>query len=153
MPRLALSIFLACLLATGCGKRSASGPGTSAESLPEEMRPGVKLGGDVFAKRCVFTDDRIDRVSDIRLGELDPAPGHEICVAGNRGASFLTPDYRPFAFVDFKKDVYPLTDHEIIDVESDGACEFMVAASWATEPALLDHGGNTLWVADPHDGT
>jgi len=118
---------------------------------------GPSVGADRFEATVVFEDGRIGPVSDIAIGDYDPASGDEIVVAGLNGAAFLDQHLRTTSFVEFERPEdrpYGRTV-EVVDVDGDGVCEFLARGSYLglDQGALLDHEGRLLWRTGADTGT
>ncbi|MBM3122932.1 MAG: VCBS repeat-containing protein, partial [Chloroflexi bacterium] len=111
---------------------------------PAELdEPGVLLGEGFLAKRSLVQDESLGWITDIRAGELDPAPGPEIGIAGKRGALFLDDGGAVKAKVPFMARAGHV---DIIDVEGDGVCEFMNRGGSDGVASLIPHSGRITWI-------
>ena len=110
---------------------------------PEGIKyPAVLLGDGLLAKSRFVENETPGLISDIALGELDANDGTEVCIAGSDGAIFTDKSGVVKTEVDFK----PVNAYvNIVDIEGDGVCEFMIRGSWDTKAGLLDHQGNVIW--------
>jgi len=137
------AVLLVTLITTmmfigGCG----SGP----SDIPDSMKPGVRVGEDFLVKEVFAEDKRLYTVTDIRFGELDANSGHEIGIAGRRGAIILRPDGTCVSFVSFGGFRQRRWHRRptIVDADGDGICEFFTT-SVVYGAMLLDHGGQQVW--------
>jgi hypothetical protein len=121
-----------------------------AGAMPQALEtPGVRIGPALLDKTLVVEDQSVGDVSSIVAGELDPRPGLEIGVAGSKGALFLDEGFRRQTSVQFTRRAVNV---QFIDLENDGSAEFMSRGSWACDPALFDHQGNTIWTYGGESG-
>jgi len=111
--------------------------------VPQPVQsPGVVAGSGFLSQSVLLQDPSLGSVTDIVLGELDPAPGLELGIAGSDGAVFLDQAHNVKKSVTFSS---PTTHVDIIDVESDGKCEFMNRGHWGCDASLFSHDGKRLW--------
>lgn len=110
------------------------------ESLSE---PRVLVGESLFKKRVFYENSALGVITDIRLGELDPAPGEELGIVGSSGAVFLGENMESKATVDLRGGYHECTS--LIDVEGDGATEFLYRGSWLSPVILYSHSGRRVW--------
>ena len=104
--------------------------------------PAIVVGQGVLSTNVFVEDARLGSVTDIAMGELDPAPGEEVAVAGSVGALFLDAKANVKSAVTFSARAAHV---DIIDVQSDGVCEFMNRGSWGIPASVMDHQGKTMW--------
>lgn len=116
---------------------------------PQLAKPGVITGAGRLTKSVYLKDKSLGVVSDIVMGELDPAAGKEIGIADYDGAVFIDTHARSKSYVSFPN----IDNHvEIIDIQKDGICEFLSNGSWGSAATVLDHTGKQLWTYDAKDG-
>ncbi len=108
---------------------------------PQAKNPGVVMNTAALSKSVLLTDPRLGDVTDIVEGKFDRARSTEIGIAGTMGVAFLNAAASPTAFTSFSG---PQSRANIIDVESDGNCEFLDRGSWGGPAALLDHAGAVI---------
>jgi hypothetical protein len=120
-----------------------------AKALPGRMEipsslvsPTVVKGGELFSKSIFLDVPQAGSVTDIYLGELDPAPGLELGIAGSTGAVFADVGGTIKSSLPFSGRADQV---DIIDIENDGICEFMNRGSWALSASVFDHSGNIIW--------
>jgi hypothetical protein len=114
---------------------------------PTKMPSGLKeasvvTGADFLTKDVFYTNASLGTITDIALGQLDPAPGVEIGVAGTRGAAFLDKQGNLKSAVSFASSADRIT---MVEVDGDHSCEFMNRGAWGVDASLMDHRGRTLW--------
>ena len=111
--------------------------------IPSHLEnPAIKFGADFLVNTTYFEDAALDSITDIVIGELDPAPGIEIGIAGLRGAVLLDMNRNVKSRATFGERGSHI---DIIDADGDGTCEFMDRGSWGGNAQLIDHAGNTIW--------
>lgn len=92
-------------------------------SIPDEYTPAVYTGANVVQKKLFAQDARIDIVTDMKFGQLDPNDGFEYCIAGNQGAIFLDENGKQLKFIKLKDEKYPIYIYEIV-TDNQGTCSF-----------------------------
>jgi hypothetical protein len=111
--------------------------------MPASLRRAqVRVGAGLLRRGVYAQEPSLGSVTDIVAGELDPAPGPEIGVAGTGGALFLDDHAKRKAQVSFGGQASHV---DMIDVEGDGVCEFMDRGSWGVPACVMDHQGRVLW--------
>jgi hypothetical protein len=113
------------------------------DSPPVHLRtPGVLVGEAFLLKEKFLEEKSLSEVTDIRIGELDPAPGEEIGIVSPRGVVFT--DMQG----DTKNEVriqYTGVHVDFVDVEGDGIIEYFERGSAMLSPRLFDHSGKNIW--------
>jgi hypothetical protein len=124
--------------------KRAIGPMVSAfrDGGREIGEPHIVTGSDLLSKDIYVEGKGIGVVSDIVEGELDPAPGPELGVAGSSGAVFLDKSRQAKASVIFDSSGGRV---EFVDIDGDQVCEFMNRGDMLIGVSLIDHQGSTLW--------
>jgi hypothetical protein len=130
------ALWFIVLLTPGCVPRALQAP------PPALQTSGVRVGAGLLQKSVFVQEPSLGSVTDIAEGELGPAAGREIGIAGTQGAVFLGKGAKPVGRVSFTG---PCTHVDIIDVEGDGVCEFMNRGSWAVPAFVMDHTGALRW--------
>ncbi len=92
--------------------------------IPAEFTPGIYAGEGFLQKNLFAEDERIDVVTDIKFGQLDPNDGLEYCIAGNMGAIFRDEDGNQFGYKRFKSNKSPVREYEIVTDGRSGKCSF-----------------------------
>src|SRR5258707_3753431 len=117
----------------------------------EFFRTKTGLFGEIFGSG-------IGDINDIAVGELDSHPGIDIVVAGDEGAVVLDHNGIKQSEVRYKFQIErkkrgpfestrtysSLGDMQIVDLKSDGMCEYL-ARGGVDGGAIFDHHGNLLW--------
>jgi len=118
--------------------------------MPQDLNtPEIVKGSDLLSKNLFIQDSRLGKISDIVKGELDPSPGVEIGIAGSYGAIFINDSSQTKSRIIFSGRVALVN---IIDIDSDGVCEFINRGSWGIDASLIDHKGNTVWTYGGNPG-
>lgn len=122
----------------------------SHSDIPNDLKTsGVLIGSNFLSKKIFFQDTRLDTITDIVIGELDPNPGLEIGIASSNGAVFVNKNSSVKSSVMFSSQASHV---DIIDVDNDGVCEFMNRGSWSYDASLIDHKGNIIWTYGEESG-
>lgn len=110
---------------------------------PRLKTPAVLTGQNFLSKSAFESNLEIGKITDIKFGELDPAHGKEIGIAGTNGAIILDEIGLFRNSVEFKTEGEQIG---IVDVDGDGSCEYIVGIRDEQDKAeLIDHKGNILW--------
>lgn len=119
---------LSCLFLLACG---------------QPPPPGIRVGAELFARNRYYDDAR--RIGDIRsLTVLPSAPQQvgSVVVGGVSGAAFLLPGGVLRSFVPFDARVQNVA---VLDLDGDGALEYMDRGGAWRPVGLLDARGKSLW--------
>jgi hypothetical protein len=119
-------------------------PADLAPAVPAALiDPGVRQGAGLLSKSVWLAVPEVGEVTDIRQGEFEPGHGREFGVAGTLGAVFVDEAGSVRSTIRFAS----LCSHvDLIDVEEDGACEFLDRGGRGWQDAhLLDHAGAEAW--------
>jgi len=111
--------------------------------------PGVLVGAGAVKQTTFYTDSRLASISDIAFGELDPAPGPEIGIAGTGGAVFLDKSLKAKRSVTFAS--HPARV-DFIDLEGDGVCEYLNRSGRGLQASVMKHDGSVRWTYGGHPG-
>jgi len=132
----------------GCIPRGALGP-ARLQPPAAAQKAGVRVGSGLLRQSVFVQVPSLGVVTGIVEGELDPAPGREIGLAGTNGAVFVDQTGKQKAKVSFSNPGVRRSNFgvqvDIIDVEGDGVCEFMSRGAWVRPAYLMDHQGKVLW--------
>jgi len=119
------------------------------------MEPGVVTGADVVAKEVYLSDSELGSITDLRFGNLDGVEGMELGVAGTSALKIYSPDGTEKLAIGLSEEGANLPSPpwhiEIVDVEGDGVCEFMLefttllGGPLSHTVELWDHSGSALW--------
>lgn len=137
---------------------------TGPETPPQLSEPRIVAGAG-FVSRGKFitikqsgTSKGIGPISDIAVGDMDSQPGVDIAIAGRYGAMIVDRNAAKQSQVQYEFEVEKLKigyfdtqsestmlgDIQIIDIEGDGACEYLGRGS-VDGAAVFDHEGRRLW--------
>lgn len=117
-------------------------PGRMLEMPADMKNPSVLTSSGFVSKGPFLKDAPFGNITDIVVGKIDPTPGVEVGVVGTRGAGFLDYNSTVKSSVMFSQ----IANHvDIIDVDSDGTCEFLERGAWAQDAKLIGHDGNIIW--------
>lgn len=113
-------------------------------------QPQPILGGDFLERTTFLDDDSLGLVTDMAYGELDPAPGPEVGIAGTRGVFFFDTDGTTKSVIRPPADAVDgrFGSLRFVDVEGDGVCEYFDEAPWESAISLRDHAGRVVWQRD-----
>ena len=132
--------LVAAWLMMACAMPRAAPRLTRPEALDE---PRVAMGAGLLTKTLFLRPAGIGAITDIARGQFDGKPGLEIGIAGNVRAMFVDDSGQMQSSITF--DRQEITHVDIVDVEGDGACEFIYRGAWSSDAALIDHNGETRW--------
>jgi hypothetical protein len=115
-----------------------------AAEVADEMLEAHAEG--ILQKELFSRVDGMGEISDIVWADLDSAAGYELGVASSRGAMLVDGNGKMIRTVRFSE---PAGRAEIVDVESDGVCEYMDRGAGWSPVGLYDHEGHLLWHHEP----
>jgi len=109
-------------------------------AVPESLRnPRVVTGQGALAKRVVYEQPALLRVSEITRREQAATADFEWVVVGEGGAAFLGEDFQPRRTVRFSG--FPLAPAMAVDLGGDGSTEFLSRSSFQSNVVLFDTNG------------
>lgn len=139
--------------------------GYQRPQTPAQLKEARIVVGKDFLSRSVFVETTplerikgIGNLSNVAVGEFDSHPGLDVVVAGHAGAlvfdrngtrrarvlfQFRTSNEKIGPFTTPKVDD-SLGDVQVIDIEGDGACEYL-ARGGLDGAGVFDHQGKLLW--------
>lgn len=128
----------------------------SGADIPTELKePKVIVGSNLVNKGVFLEDTALGEISSIAYGHLRSGSGSVIAVVGQTGAIFLNEQADPIETVSFEPEATSAFGDttggdkrygkiQIVDVDGDGSCEFLVRNSFR-RAELIDHFGRTVW--------
>lgn len=123
------------------------------EALEQER---ILVGADSLARSTLIATTELGEIRSMLYGELDPSPGPELGIVGQTGALFVDQGGNLKSSISFVQQVDErwgvkspggtarFGDIQILDVDGDNICEFLVRND-SRKAELIDHGGNTVW--------
>ncbi len=115
---------------------------SSVDTAQDVGKPGVRLGKGFLRPSVFLKDDKLGFITDIALGKVDSNPKVDMVIAGRPGADFVSGNGKTLSRCSFPDDLCLIP--QVVDVESDGVCEFL-NRDGPGGPSLLDHHGKLLW--------
>ncbi len=109
---------------------------------PGFENPGMVKGEDFLLKSSFLDEPRLGMITDIAAGELDPADGDEIGIAGKGGIYYADVDGKMKRRLETAAWDTPI---HFVDVDSDGISEYIARGILKDSPGLFSHNGRGLW--------
>lgn len=104
--------------------------------------PRIETGEGLFEKTTYLTNSRLGPVTDIVTGEFNQSPESRLTIVSNDAVVVFDKDREVVSTTDF--DGY--WGHVVqVDVEGDGAPEYLDTGGGWQDVGLLDRNGKTLW--------
>jgi hypothetical protein len=140
--------------------------GRTTKTPPDLREARIVKGAEFLSRNQFFTTSQsrfdpvnsIGSIQDISIGELSPTPGIDVVIAARRGAMIVDRNGVKQSQIQYelettKRKVFGyetetprtlLGDMQIVDLEGDGACEYLGRGS-LDGAAVFDHNGKRRW--------
>lgn len=133
-----LALLIVCLIRGGLFVyrfRQAILSAGHLRRVPDELKIAkIVQGADRFSKETLFTEADLGVITDFEEG-----PNHELVVAGQTGAAFLSDGSSFTKSIHFEK-----CNSDVVSVDL-GNGSFLCRGTWNTNTTLFDMGGRPLW--------
>jgi len=128
MARLVCALFgLSCLFLFACGQAPPA---------------GIRVGEELFERNRYYDESRLGDVKSITVLSSEPGQVVKVVVGGSSGAALLLPSGTLSSFVPFDVQVPNVA---VLDLDKDGALEYMNRGRGWSPVGRLDAQGRSLW--------
>ena len=132
-------------------------PAFERPQIPEQLKRARIIVNTASLVKSTFIESKeLGEIKSMAYGELDPSPGPELVIVGQTGALFTDENGNVKShlwFVEHMDRHWGIKIHgsksrfgdiQIVDVNGDHICEFLVRNSFG-EAELIGHNGQTIW--------